>query len=118
MSSDDGDREIEDVLAGYRPAGPARELRDRVLASIPPVHRRPPLLPIAAGLALAALLQWEASLIDGRTAEWLDVQLGAPLEVEVPIVPGADGLPSSDFKRRPAPPRRALLTADDIGELL
>jgi hypothetical protein len=117
MSSDDGDREIENVLAGYRPAGPSLGLRDRVLASMPPVRRRPPLLPIAAGLALAALLQWEANRIDVRTAEMLDGQLGAPREIEVPIVPGGDGLPSLDF-RRPAPPRRALLTADDIGDLL
>ena len=118
MSSDDGDREIEDLLAGYRPAGPALALRDRVLASMPPVRRRPPLLPIAAGLALAALLQWEAHRVDERTTAMLDAQLGAPPEVEVPILPGTDGLPSLDFRLRTAPPRRALLTADDLGDVL
>jgi hypothetical protein len=67
MTDERDDRGAEALLARYRPASPPAALRDDIL-NARPAAVRPPLLPLAAGLVLAALLQWAAAQIDARTA--------------------------------------------------
>jgi hypothetical protein len=106
MAEERDDREVEDLLATYRPASPSAALRDHIL-NASPAAVRPPLLPLAAGLVIAALLQWAAAQMDARTAVALPPEPDAHVEADV-LITGA-------LPERVAVPRSRVQRLDDAG---
>jgi hypothetical protein len=112
MTDDDtDDRDVLDVLTVYRPASPPRELRARVLATEKITTRpRPSLWPIAAGLALSALLQWAAARVDAGGTAARDTSAATQLQEALEGVPDIERLAASYRRSRFVPHREPLNT--------
>jgi len=119
MSDDHEDRDIEALLAAYRPAAPPLELREQVLAATTAVSPfRRPWLPIAAALLVAALLQWAAARIDTRIAHSVAPGADPGLAADTEAVLGVEVLPRAYLTSRLATPRRSPFDRRHIDESL
>jgi len=85
MTGDARDREVEALLARYRPVAPDDDFRERVLASPAVATPRPPLLELAAGLLICAGLQWSTADTAQRAANALDGMRNTT-GVEAPVI--------------------------------
>jgi len=91
MADERDDQAVEELLARYRPAAPDDAFRERVLAaaSVPPVAAptRPPIVELAAGLLIAAVLQWTAVSTEKRAADLVN-GVRDTAEIEAGLPPG------------------------------
>ena len=109
--------DVEDLLARYRPLSPPPELRERVANTrVVAFPRLLALLPLAAGLVVAALLQLAAWSIDAHTARLLSQESDAALRAKVDAVLSVAPLSRSYVAWRLTPPPPSGFTPSTVNE--
>ncbi len=83
MQDDTRDREIETILARYRPLTPPPGLRERVVSAAPPSRLDLRVWAIAAGLLVSLLAQSLAGRAERRTEQLLSLGASAVSESEI-----------------------------------